>query len=93
MQNYQTIKEAGYKFLWHTKGELVLMDENGVIEFFRSRKDFLGFGIKWKNTSWEFTNSYNETEKIRLINGLKKILHFGEQHPSFKYAYNLIKKF
>lgn len=93
--NKQTPKEAGYTYLWNEKETgmyYFLNDATQLIEMFTKNKGFSGWGLKYRRTDLEFCASHDINYKLRFIKGLRAITHWGEQHPSFKYARRLLLK-
>jgi len=92
MNNYQTPKVAGYKYIYFDKGEYAFLNiDTGLIEFFKKSRNISGWALNYKNTQLEFCHSYNDGQMLQFINGLKKIQNFGEQHPSFNFACRALK--
>lgn len=73
--NYQTLKEAGYKFIASLGGgEFLLWNiEDRNIENFNSRKNVAGWAIKYKNTHLEFASSYNPKELAQFRRGMQEV--------------------
>lgn len=82
-----------YIFIYHVDGEYALLNkETKLLEFFVANKGFTGYAIPFRNTRLEFCRSYNEAQMSMFVRGINAILNFGEQHPSFTYAFNVAKK-
>lgn len=80
-----TLKSNGYKYLFYDiNGYHILYDiVTGTIERWASRGNASLGTMDYKNTKIEFCNSYNDFEKQKLINTMRRIQHYGEQHPEF----------
>lgn len=89
----QTPKEAGYTYLWNSEQMYYFLnDDTKQIECFGVKKDIASWGLKYRNTNLEFCSTHDVNYKLRFIDGLKRIIHWGEQHPSFKNAHRLLLK-
>ena len=54
----QTLKQAGYIYMMHDRGEHYLGNvATGEVEVFTANKNFAGWGLKYKNTHLEFVRS------------------------------------
>ena len=88
----ETLKEAGYKYLYYFDGLDYLYNQGaGVVEVFAKSKNFAGWGLKYKNTDLEFCSSWTDAHLQQFIKGLQSIYHWGEQHPGFKRAYRQLR--
>lgn len=59
-ENYETMKEAGYKYLSYTpstKEHILLHTKTNKKEIFVASKNFSGWAIIYKNTNLEFCRS------------------------------------
>lgn len=58
----ETIRQAGYYYLYfnpQTKQHVLLNLETAQLEAFVANKNHASWGLKYKNTHLEFTNSIN----------------------------------
>ena len=88
------MKKENYIYVSGNKkeGYLLYNKDTQNIERFQANKDFSGWTLPYRNTRLEFCSSFNDTEMLQFVRGLKYIHGYGEQHPSFKYAYNVLIK-
>jgi hypothetical protein len=91
-----TFAQAGYKYIFQNMdGRHTLFNiHSGEFERWQASPHFAGYALKYKNTLLEFCSSYNEMEKDRLINYMRKVQNWGEQHPeSHSAMMNVYRKY
>lgn len=95
MSNYETMRKAGYTYLCYdevAKTHNLYNLNTKEIEVFTASKNYSGWALKYKGTHLEFCNTKDDGYKAQFIRGLKYIQGYGEQHPSFMNAHNLLKR-
>lgn len=95
MSNYETPKQAGYRYIYSDKDTGLHMFYNvttHVMECFAKSKNHAGWALNWRNTQLEFCSSWDDAHLLQFKRGIKAIHNYGEQHPSFKYAWRIMKK-
>lgn len=82
----ETLKSEGYKYVMHDDNGYHVLYNLHTKEFERwtSHKYTACSTLKYKNTELEFCSSYNDYEKQRLLDTMRRIQNFGEQHPRFR---------
>lgn len=58
--NYDTLKEASYKYIKSLgqKEHLLKDEESGKLEVWFSNKNHASYGLSWRNTHLEFAHGY-----------------------------------
>ena len=81
-----TLKQNGYAHVFYNKdtGLHTLYNINtGEFERYAANKGCSGHTLPYKNTELEFCNSYTASEKSGMINYMRRVQYWGEQHPEF----------
>lgn len=92
----ETLASEGYKYLFQDENSYHVLYEiaTGNIERWSSHINAACYTLKYKNTELEFCSSYNDFEKERLFDYMRKVQNFGEQHPeSHSTMMNVYRKY
>lgn len=86
MSNYQTPKEAEYKFTKFLGNREVVFQnlETRQHEVFGANKNHAGWALKWRNTHWEFCRSISLAD-LGYVQGKKievTMFYFGSEKAS-----------